>query len=55
MADIQQATQLANMQIPEGWAAYQAQQSVEQDQFFQSGVIKRYLVLLLLLLAVVSW
>ena len=40
MADIQKATQLANMQIPEGWAAYQAQQSVEQDQFFQSGVIQ---------------
>lgn len=39
MADIQTATKLADMQIPESWAAYTAQKSVEQDQFFQSGVI----------------
>ncbi|QLL69593.1 phage capsid protein [Lactobacillus sp. 3B(2020)] len=40
MADIQTATKLADMQIPEGWAQYTAQRSVEQDQFFTSGVIK---------------
>lgn len=39
MANIQTATKLADMQIPESWAAYTAQRSVEQDQFFQSGVI----------------
>lgn len=39
MADITTATKLADMQIPESWAAYTAQRSVEQDQFFQSGVI----------------
>ena len=39
MADITTATKLANMQIPEWWANYTAQRSVEQDQFFQSGVI----------------
>lgn len=39
MADITTATKLADMQIPESWAQYTAQRSVEQDQFFQSGVI----------------
>lgn len=39
MADITTATKLADMQIPESWAAYTAQRSVEQDQFYQSGVI----------------
>lgn len=39
MADINVATKLADMQIPEAWAQYTAQRSVEQDQFFQSGVI----------------
>lgn len=39
MADINVATKLADMQIPESWAQYTAQRSVEQDQFFQSGVI----------------
>lgn len=39
MANIDVATKLANMQIPETWASYTAQRSVEQDQFFQSGVI----------------
>lgn len=39
MADITTATKLADMQIPEWWASYTAQRSVEQDQFFQSGVI----------------
>ena len=39
MANITNATKLADMQIPESWAQYTAQQSVEQDQFFQSGVI----------------
>lgn len=40
MANITTATKLADMQIPESWAAYTAQRSVEQDQFFQSGVIR---------------
>lgn len=40
MSDINAATKLADMQIPESWAAYTAQRSVEQDQFFQSGVIR---------------
>ena len=40
MADITTATKLADMQIPESWARYTAQRSVEQDQFFQSGVIR---------------
>lgn len=40
MSDINTATKLADMQIPESWAAYTAQRSVEQDQFFQSGVIR---------------
>lgn len=39
MADITTATKLADMQIPESWAQYTAQRSVEQDQFFQSGVV----------------
>lgn len=39
MANIPTATKLADMQIPESWAQYTAQRSVEQDQFFQSGVI----------------
>lgn len=39
MADVTTATKLADMQIPEWWAPYTAQRSVEQDQFFQSGVI----------------
>lgn len=34
MADITTATKLADMQIPESWARYTAQRSVEQDQFF---------------------
>lgn len=40
MADITTATKLADMQIPESWAQYTAQRSVEQDQFFTSGVIR---------------
>ena len=40
MANITTATKLADMQIPESWARYTAQRSVEQDQFFQSGVIR---------------
>lgn len=40
MANITNATKLADMQIPETWAQYTAQRSVEQDQFFQSGVIQ---------------
>lgn len=39
MAQITNATKLADMQIPESWAQYTAQRSVEQDQFFTSGVI----------------
>lgn len=41
MVQIDKATKLADMQIPESWAQYTAQRSVEQDQFFTSGVISQ--------------